>query len=79
MYSVDLTAFDAYKKNDKKNSEEKKNNKQVLIKRWQSNSTVFAFNALGFMSTMFFVNVSSNGKFPLTSSKSRRFLEHFFS
>lgn len=31
LYSVDLTTFEAYKKNDKKNTEEKKNNKQVLI------------------------------------------------
>lgn len=31
LYSVDLATFEAYKKNDKKNTEEKKNNKQVLI------------------------------------------------
>lgn len=31
LYSVDLTTFEAYKKNDKKNTEEKKNNKQVLL------------------------------------------------
>ncbi|KAG8133533.1 hypothetical protein E2320_011309 [Naja naja] len=29
LYSVDLTTFEAYKKNDKKNTEEKKNNKQM--------------------------------------------------
>lgn len=29
MYSVDPATFDAYKKNDKKNTEEKKNSKQV--------------------------------------------------
>ncbi|XP_015677447.1 oxysterol-binding protein-related protein 1 [Protobothrops mucrosquamatus] len=29
LYSVDLTTFEAYKKNDKKNTEEKKNNKQT--------------------------------------------------
>ncbi|XP_061453182.1 oxysterol-binding protein-related protein 1 isoform X3 [Rhineura floridana] len=29
LYSVDLATFEAYKKNDKKNTEEKKNNKQM--------------------------------------------------
>lgn len=29
LYSVDPATFDAYKKNDKKNTEEKKNSKQV--------------------------------------------------
>lgn len=29
MYSVDPATFDAYKKNDKKTTEEKKNSKQV--------------------------------------------------
>ncbi|XP_070603744.1 oxysterol-binding protein-related protein 1 isoform X1 [Erythrolamprus reginae] len=29
LYSVDLTTFEAYKKNDKRNTEEKKNNKQT--------------------------------------------------
>ncbi|KAF7246237.1 Oxysterol-binding protein-related protein 1 [Varanus komodoensis] len=29
LYSVDLTTFEAYKKNDKKNTEEKKNSKQL--------------------------------------------------
>ncbi|KAL7984353.1 hypothetical protein Chor_002923, partial [Crotalus horridus] len=36
LYSVDLTTFEAYKKNDKKNTEEKKNNKQMY------NFTTFA-------------------------------------
>lgn len=31
MYSVDPAVFEAYKKNDKKNAEEKKSGKQVLI------------------------------------------------
>lgn len=31
LYSVDPATFDAYKKNDKKNTEEKKNSKQVNI------------------------------------------------
>lgn len=31
MYSVDPATFDAYKKNDKKNTEEKKNSKQVNV------------------------------------------------
>lgn len=31
MYSVDPATFEAYKKNDKKNTEEKKSSKQVLI------------------------------------------------
>lgn len=30
MYSVDPAVFEAYKKNDKKNAEEKKSGKQVL-------------------------------------------------
>ncbi|XP_053098942.1 oxysterol-binding protein-related protein 1 isoform X3 [Hemicordylus capensis] len=29
LYNVDITTFEAYKKNDKKNTEEKKNNKQM--------------------------------------------------
>lgn len=31
MYSVDPATFEAYKKNDKKNAEEKKSSKQVLV------------------------------------------------
>lgn len=31
LYSVDPATFEAYKKNDKKNTEEKKSSKQVLI------------------------------------------------
>ena len=35
LYSVDPATFDAYKKNDKKNTEEKKNSKQVNNpRRW---------------------------------------------
>lgn len=30
LYSVDPATFETYKKNDKKNTEDKKNNKQVL-------------------------------------------------
>lgn len=31
LYSVDPATFEAYKKNDKKNAEEKKSSKQVLV------------------------------------------------
>lgn len=41
LYSVDPATFDAFKKNDKKNTEEKKHSKQVSLLEGGSGGPIF--------------------------------------